>query len=75
MLTYWAEGLMAKIVNLRSAKKAKARIAKKQSGDENAQKYGVSKSEKTLVGARAKKLADHLDGHKLEESCDRKNIP
>ncbi len=58
---------MAKIVNLRSAKKVKARIAKKQSGDENARKYGVFKSEKTLVSARIKKLTDHLDGHKREE--------
>lgn len=61
------EGVMPKIVNLKSAKKAKARAEKRQVANTNSVKFGLSNAEKTLNSAEVQKLSDHLDGHKREE--------
>lgn len=57
---------MAEIVNLRQARKAKARAEKELAADSNRAKFGRTKSEKD----RAKKVAalerDKLDAHKRD---------
>ena len=57
---------MAEIVNLRAAKKAKARAEARAQGDANAAKFGRSKAEKALETARAEKAKRDLDGLKRE---------
>lgn len=57
---------MAEIVNLRTARKAKARDDARAKADENAAKFGRSKAEKDLQAARAEKAARDLDGHARE---------
>ena len=57
---------MAGVVNLRTARKQAARKAARAQGDANAAKFGRSKAEKTLTGARAEKAARDLDGHLRE---------
>ena len=57
---------MAEIVNLRTARKAKARDDARAKADENAAKFGRSKAEKDLQAARAEKAARDFDGHARE---------
>lgn len=57
---------MSKVVNLRTRRKQTARDAKRQAGDENAVKHGVSKAQSSLDDARARKAVRDLDGHKRE---------
>lgn len=57
---------MAEIVNLRAARKAKERSQARAKGDENAAKFGRTKSEKDLEKARAEKAKRDLDGHARE---------
>ena len=54
---------MEKIVNLNRFRKDKARAAARARGDENAAKFGRSKSEKALETAQKQKAAQRLDGH------------
>ena len=57
---------MAKIVNLRAARKAKERETSRATGDQNAAKFGRTKAEKDLEKARAEKARSDLDGHARE---------
>lgn len=57
---------MAKIINLRAARKAKDRADARAKGDENAVRFGRTKAEKTLEAARADKVRRDLDGHERE---------
>lgn len=61
---------MAKLVNLRQARKAAAREAERRKGDENAARHGQSKAERALAAAQAEKLARALDAHRLEGRDD-----
>lgn len=61
---------MAEIVNLRQARKRKARAAKRDAADVAAAKHGRSKAEKRLLEARAEKAARDLDGVKRETPDD-----
>lgn len=54
---------MAKIVNLRDARKARERAARRAEGDANAAKFGRTKAERELEEARAAKARAFLDGH------------
>jgi hypothetical protein len=51
---------MSKIVNLNKARKARERVKKRAQADENAVKFGLTKSQKDLNKAR------DLDGHEAE---------
>lgn len=55
-----------KVVNLNQARKAKARAEKRARADENAVKFGRTKSEKKIEKAEADKAKRDLDGHKRE---------
>ena len=58
---------MAEIVNLRRARKTKARHAKEIVAEANRAEHGISKSVHNLAKARAEKTKRDADGHKLEE--------
>lgn len=59
---------MAELINLRQARKAKARTEKEAKAEQNRRLYGRSKHEKSTDKHEAKKLQTHLDGHKLPTS-------
>jgi hypothetical protein len=58
---------MAEIVNLRRAKKAKARHAKDVVAAANRAEHGISKSAHNLAKARAEIQARQLSGRKLNK--------
>lgn len=61
---------MAEIVNLRKARKAKARADKEAQAAENRIKFGRSKAERN-VGAASKRLAERkLEAHRREGDAD-----
>jgi hypothetical protein len=58
---------MAEIVNLRRARKAKARQTKETEAAANRAKFGASKTERALTEAEVEKLAHTIDAHKLDK--------
>ena len=58
---------MAEIVNLRSARKAKARAAARTEADGNAARFGRTKAQRVLEEAEAGKARAALDAHRREE--------
>ncbi|WP_316860092.1 DUF4169 family protein [uncultured Cohaesibacter sp.] len=62
---------MATIVNLRQARKARARAEKETKAESNRAKFGLTKAEKTKQRLEAKKLRDHLDQSRLTEKQDK----
>ncbi|TCP42836.1 DUF4169 family protein [Rhodovulum marinum] len=59
---------MAKgVVNLRAARKAKARADKRAEGDANAVKFGRTKTQKAREAAEAARARSVLDAHKRED--------
>lgn len=61
---------MAEIVNLRLARKRKARSERERIAEENRVLHGRSKSELRQADALAEKSAAFLDGHRLERKDD-----
>lgn len=57
---------MSEIVNLRRARKDKARTAKAKEAEAKRVKHGVAKSVRDLAEARAKKASGDLNAHKLD---------
>jgi hypothetical protein len=57
---------MADIVNLRRARKAKARDAKSAEAEANRTKHGIAKPVRDLARARADKDRAAVDAHKLD---------
>jgi hypothetical protein len=57
---------MAKIINLRQAKKVRNRAKNRAEGTENAARFGRSKAQQSLESARLEKEQAGLDGHKRE---------
>ncbi|WP_298432961.1 DUF4169 family protein [uncultured Jannaschia sp.] len=57
---------MAKLVNLKAARKARDRDAARAAGDANAAKHGRTKAEREAERAAAAKAARDLDGHRRE---------
>ena len=58
---------MAEIVNLRQARKAKARTVKEAEASTNRVKFGRAKAEKAVEAAKKALECKRLDGHKREE--------
>lgn len=58
---------MARITNLTTFRKQKAREAARKAGDENAARFGRTAAQKALETTRARKERDHLDGHKRDD--------
>lgn len=57
---------MAEIVNLRHARKAKARDEKAKAADANRISHGTPKRLRNLAKARSEKSARDLDAHKKD---------
>jgi hypothetical protein len=57
---------MADIVNLRRAKKAKARAAKEKEAEANRATFGTPKPLRELAKARREKERRHVDAHKRD---------
>jgi hypothetical protein len=57
---------MAEIVNLRQARKAKARDEKAKAADANRTLHGTPKHLRNLAKARSEKAARELDAHKKD---------
>ncbi|WP_421722875.1 DUF4169 family protein [Bauldia sp.] len=58
--------MAAKIVNLRRARKAKARRDKESRAEANRQWHGLSKIERRALEAEREKTARHLDEHRRD---------
>jgi hypothetical protein len=56
---------MTNIVNLRRARKAKARAAKEEQACQNRAQYGTPTAERKLTKARSEKSAHDLASHRL----------
>ena len=63
---------MAEIVNLKRARKAKARAEKEETAQANRVLHGTPKSLRNLAEARKGKADGTLSGHKLEKTEDDK---
>ena len=57
---------MTKPINLRQARKRKARAEKDKQADANRIAHGTPKAVRDLAAARREKLARTVDGHKRE---------
>ncbi|WP_297295818.1 DUF4169 family protein [uncultured Methylovirgula sp.] len=57
---------MSEIVNLRRARKAKARAAAADTAAQNRLRFGVSKSERALAAATGDLERRHLDAHRRD---------
>lgn len=58
---------MAEIINLRTARKAKARTEKEATAEANRLKFGRTKTEKLTDAAEKARREKHIEGHKREE--------
>ena len=59
---------MAEIINLRQARKQKARAEKEARADENRIAFGRTKAEKNLTKARQDLAKNRLDQHKRDDN-------
>jgi phosphohistidine phosphatase SixA len=66
---------MADIVNLRHARKQKARVEKERVADQNRALYGRGKAERQRDAANAGKLTNFLDGHRRGRSGEDEKEP
>lgn len=57
---------MTEIINLRQARKQKARSEARAAANARAAQFGRSKAERLLEEARAEKARAALDGHRLD---------
>ena len=58
---------MAEIVNLRRARKAKARAADQDQAAQNRARFGTPKTARDLAKARTEKVTEALDAHRLDK--------
>jgi hypothetical protein len=58
------------VINLRRARKERARREKRERGDMNATVHGVSRAERTLAESRSELEARKLDGHRRDAGAD-----
>jgi len=58
--------MVAEIVNLNRARKAKERASAEAKAAENRASFGRTKGEKAKDAGAKSKLTGHLDGHKLD---------
>ena len=59
---------MAELINLRRARKAKARVEKDKTAQDNRVAHGTPKVLRKLGEARKEQAAGRLSGHKLEKN-------
>jgi hypothetical protein len=61
---------MAEIINLRRAKKQKARAAKEREASSNRVRFGTAKSEQKVTLARSEKDRSALEGKRLDKPLE-----
>jgi hypothetical protein len=61
---------MAEVVNLRTARKQKARAEARAEAAANAARHGQSKADRSLQTARTERAARDLDAHRLDRDGD-----
>lgn len=69
---------MAEIVNLRRARKARARVEKEAQAAENRLRFGTSAAERQASAGERDKARRHLDGHRRDmpgEELSREELP
>lgn len=64
---------MSEIVNLRRARKAKARRDSEEKAAENRVRFGTPKELSALTKARSEKAANVLDSHRLDRDKNLKD--
>ena len=62
---------MAEIINLRKARKARARAAKDEKAAENRAKHGQPKVERSLTEASKELLDRKLDAHRRDDGDEK----
>jgi hypothetical protein len=62
--------MSAEIINLRKARKDKARAARADEASENRARFGRTKAEKERDATEAERKARHVDGHRRDETDD-----
>lgn len=62
---------MAEIVNLRQARKHKARADKARAADENRAAFGRSKEQRERQRSLVKQAERHLEGHRREPGAEK----
>jgi hypothetical protein len=63
---------MAEIINLRRARKDKARAEKEKTAQANRVAHGTPKALKKLEQARQEQAKERLSGHRLKDETDEK---
>ena len=58
---------MAEIINLRQARKQKARVEAEKTAEQNRISFGRTKAERTLDDRRKDRASDLLNQHKLDD--------
>lgn len=61
---------MARVTNLKTFRKQKARDTARKAADANAARFGRTGAQKSLEEARAKKARAELDGHRRDRDAD-----
>jgi Domain of unknown function (DUF4169) len=61
---------VADIVNLRQARKAKARVGKEKAAEENRRLHGMNKAEREKLADERRRLDAHLRGHRRDSDSD-----
>lgn len=61
---------MAEIINLRRARKQRARQDAERQAEQNRLSFGRSKAERNLTAAERDKAARDLEGHRLSDESD-----
>ena len=56
---------MAKVINLRAARKRAARLQDEQRAAERRTQFGLPKAERLLANARTEKARRQVDGHQI----------
>ncbi|MEC3912165.1 DUF4169 family protein [Sphingobium sp. CR2-8] len=62
---------MTNIVNLRQARKAKARVDKAKTADENRARFGRTRAQRVADAAEEQKRAILLDGARLDRNDEK----
>lgn len=62
--------MTGKVINLRQARKAKARDEKRATAETNAAQHGQTKAERTAIQNEKSRARHLLDGHEMTDGGD-----
>lgn len=64
--------MAADIVNLRQARKARARVEKEKAAEANRRLHGMTKAERDKAADARDRLERHVEGHRRETDGDKR---